>query len=667
MKIITLLLMAVVSLPSMAQSKVKTQVNTNDERGAMTLVQKAFPGQNSKKSKKVAKVEIPAGYAAVTLTAEDVWGDGSGYQMLLDADANAFGSIIPESGALTTGGDVDATVYAEFEYKIPENADGALNTSNILIDQSVTILIPAGTYDWCITNPTPEDRVWIASSNGNVGGRADDFEFAEGLEYEFTVSLGGTNDQVNLEIKGIEFSYDVTNITNNSADAEWNLEGPASSVNLRYRKVNHDGYSTDFEDIDQLVADGWGILDNDGDDYNWSLAEDETLAHSGSTFFYSASYYNYNSLDPDNWLFTPEMDMSGKPLSFWARSYLESWPDNFEVWFVPSDDRAEIQLMESTTAPAEWTNYTIELPDDLGVGSIAFRHYDSYDKYYLFIDDVTIGEPDYEWVVVNGVTDNPYTISGLESGTEYEMQMQAEPMDWGEIVYFTTLDCLVLEDNADNTTVIADNQGYSGDVMLNGRKLYKDGNWNTICLPFDVTLEGSVLEGAIAKPISDATMTGKHVDLTFGDAVTALETGVPYIIKWESGEDIVNPVFEDVTISSTEGQTITLADGNVKFIGYFNPMDITADDANVYYLSASNKLVRTSKDRTLNAFRAYFEFTANTSSYAVNFNDGTDGITNVLNTVTNGETWFTIDGRQLSGKPAQKGVYVTNGQKVVIK
>jgi hypothetical protein len=105
----------------------------------------------------------------------------------------------------------------------------------------------------------------------------------------------------------------------------------------------------------------------------------------------------------------------------------------------------------------------------------------------------------------------------------------------------------------------------------------------------------------------------------------------------------------------------------VKFIGYFNPMDITADDANVYYLSASNKLVRTSKDRTLNAFRAYFEFTANTSSYAVNFNDGTDGITNVLNTVTNGETWFTIDGRQLSGKPAQKGVYVTNGQKVVIK
>ena len=146
------------------------------------------------------KADVPEGYAQVTLTAGDVWQDGSGYQMLLDADAAAYGAIIPETGPLTSGGDVSADIYAEFEYKIPENADGALATANIVMNNSVTITIPAGTYDWCITNPTPGDRMWIASTNGTVGGRADDFEFVSGVAYEFVVSLGGSNDKVDLVV-----------------------------------------------------------------------------------------------------------------------------------------------------------------------------------------------------------------------------------------------------------------------------------------------------------------------------------------------------------------------------------------------------------------------------------------------------------------------------------
>ena len=143
------------------------------------------------------------GNATVILNVpEDHWQDGSGYQMLLDADATAYGSIIPESGALTTSGDAPASVYDEFEYKIPENADGSLTTSNIVSCASVAIEIPAGVYDWCITNPTPGDRMWIASSQGNVGGRQDDYEFLAGNVYEFVVTLEGQNDAVNVTITG---------------------------------------------------------------------------------------------------------------------------------------------------------------------------------------------------------------------------------------------------------------------------------------------------------------------------------------------------------------------------------------------------------------------------------------------------------------------------------
>ena len=145
------------------------------------------------------------GMATVTLSVpNEVWDDGSGYQMLLDKDHNTYGIVIPESGGLTTSGDALPDTYANFEYKIPENADGDLNTPNVVDgsedNKSVTITIPAGTYDWCITNPSPDDRVWIASENGNVGGRQDDFVFEGGKHYTFTIALDGNsvNDCVDM-------------------------------------------------------------------------------------------------------------------------------------------------------------------------------------------------------------------------------------------------------------------------------------------------------------------------------------------------------------------------------------------------------------------------------------------------------------------------------------
>ena len=120
--------------------------------------------------------------------------------MLLDADATAFGNEIPAQGPLTTGGDAPAGLYDAFEDKIPVNADGSTNTGNIVINNTVTIEVPGGVYDWCITTPTPGDRIWIASNQGNVGGRADDYEFVAGNTYNFTVYLLGQNDATDVEI-----------------------------------------------------------------------------------------------------------------------------------------------------------------------------------------------------------------------------------------------------------------------------------------------------------------------------------------------------------------------------------------------------------------------------------------------------------------------------------
>ena len=178
------------------------------------------------------------GQTKVTLSVpSDIWGDDSGYQMLLDENHNTYGTVIPKTGGLTISGDAPDGLYDYFEYKIPEDADGDLDTENVLNGtdgkKSVTITIPSGIYDWCITNPTPYDRVWIASGNGNVGSRQDDFVFEAGKHYTFTVTYDGSvdNDCVNMSVED-DATLGLGEMTTETVTTEssYNLSGLTAST-----------------------------------------------------------------------------------------------------------------------------------------------------------------------------------------------------------------------------------------------------------------------------------------------------------------------------------------------------------------------------------------------------------------------------------------------------
>ena len=249
---------------------------------------------------------------------------------------------------------------------------------------------------------------------------------------------------------------------------------------------------------------------------------------------------------------------------------------------------------------------------------------------------------------------------------------------------------LALADNGSNSTAISKAFASHGkyDVTMSGRTLYKDGEWNTLCLPFDVTLAGSPLDGAIAKTLTDATMTGTTVSLTFGEAVTTLQAGVPYIIKWEKASgydeaapttrDITSPVFANVTVKSGTPAEISKADGHVKFIGYYDAFAINpgVDDA-IYYMTTGNTLMHTGVARTLNACRAYFRFSeeAQAREFVLNFVDDTTTSIHNAQTTAHHEAapWYDLQGRRISSKftvhssQLKKGLYIQNGKKVVIK
>lgn len=236
---------------------------------------------------------------------------------------------------------------------------------------------------------------------------------------------------------------------------------------------------------------------------------------------------------------------------------------------------------------------------------------------------------------------------------------------------------LVVYDAGGNAEILTANQGQTTDVTLDGRTLYKDGSWNTLCLPFNVTVAGSVLDGAEVRSLTEATLSDQTLYLTF-TPTNVIEAGKPCIIKWATADDLVNPTFENVTISTTEPATETVLDGQLSFAGTFEPVHLTANQS-TFYLGSNNTLYYPDAAVTLNAFRAYFlseTLTFGNTSSAVNrfVLRGDDTATGIgeqreytVLPLDGQGTWYTIDGRQLTGQPQQKGIYIRNGKKMVVK
>ncbi len=250
-------------------------------------------------------------------------------------------------------------------------------------------------------------------------------------------------------------------------------------------------------------------------------------------------------------------------------------------------------------------------------------------------------------------------------------------------------------DNADAISNIITNYGSKADVTLQGRTLTKSGEWNTLCLPFDVTtLDGTPLEGATIKEL-DAANSNLAADgtltLKFAEA-TSIEAGKPYIVKWTTtGENISNPVFEGVTITATAPVAVVFANnataGPCQFVGQFSPFTIVesgATDDNqgnkneIILMGAGSKLGYSKAARTLKCFRAHFYVPANDGagarSFVLDFGDRmATSISEELRVESEDEKfatatgWYTLDGHKLNGRPTAKGVYIVNGKKVVIK
>lgn len=160
-------------------------------------------------------------------------------------------------------------------------------------------------------------------------------------------------------------------------------------------------YAEDFEN----GARGWIFNDEDGDGYNWFAVSG--LANSGDVSLASASWYYGEVLTPDNWAFTPPVQLTeGNYLSFFVRAANTSYPaEHYAVYIAEGSPYGALDvLMAETEYPlgdyvevgedGYYQHYIIQIPakyDNKAV-CIGFRHFNCEDQYYLMLDDVSITE-----------------------------------------------------------------------------------------------------------------------------------------------------------------------------------------------------------------------------------------------------------------------------------
>lgn len=237
---------------------------------------------------------------------------------------------------------------------------------------------------------------------------------------------------------------------------------------------------------------------------------------------------------------------------------------------------------------------------------------------------------------------------------------------------------IVLVNSGDNMPLITNNDGVKCCVILDSRT-FSPGKWYTLCLPFNVTIANSPLAGAEARELDtdDTRIEGKTLKLEF-TPVTELKAGTPYIIRWESGSTITNPVFTNVTISKAKPQVLCDLGSNrgVQFVGTYDYKEYDDVDQSKLFIS-NNTFYYVGVNTTIGAQRAYFQLygfiydtgaasTGGVKEFGITFTDeDPTGIDSPLGETEEGVSIYNLSGQRIN--KMQRGINIVNGKKIMVK
>ena len=232
---------------------------------------------------------------------------------------------------------------------------------------------------------------------------------------------------------------------------------------------------------------------------------------------------------------------------------------------------------------------------------------------------------------------------------------------------------LTLTDDEDfkaNESFIATSASY--------RRTLKEGTtWATLCLPFEVSLDGKNFRAFKLLSADEVKNTIELEEIT-----TIIPAGTPVIIKMNEGETQLNFTEADKEIAN-EVKTAATADGNYQLKGLYTQKLFDKNADNNCYIVKGNKLMNPAKlmqntnKETVGSkpFRAYMVDNssapaAGAKMFSIGFdNDGTTAIDNLNAIANDNAVYYDLQGHRLNAP--QKGINIVKRgnktMKVIIK
>ena len=206
------------------------------------------------------------------------------------------------------------------------------------------------------------------------------------------------------------------------------------------------------------------------------------------------------------------------------------------------------------------------------------------------------------------------------------------------------------------------------------RRTLKEGTtWATLCLPFEVSLEGKNFRAFKLLSADDAKETVELEEIE-----TSIEAGTPVIIKMKDGETKLKFSVANEKIAH---QVVSAADGNYQLQGlYAKKVFVKGADDNCYIVKGNklmnpSKLLENTKVNEVNckAFRAYMVDNSSTPAgakmFSIGFDETATAIDNLNTNADDKAEYYDLQGHRLNGP--QKGINIVKRgnktMKVIIK
>ena len=222
------------------------------------------------------------------------------------------------------------------------------------------------------------------------------------------------------------------------------------------------------------------------------------------------------------------------------------------------------------------------------------------------------------------------------------------------------------EDFKANESFIATSASYS-------RKMKEGTTWATLCLPFEVSLEGQNFRAFKLLSADEGTNTIELEEIT-----TSITAGTPIIIKMNEGATALNFSVADKEIAH---KVVSAADGNYQLQGiYAKKVFVKGADDNCYIVKGNklmnpSKLLENAKVNEVNckAFRAYMVDNSSTPAgakmFSIGFDETATAIDNLNTNADDKAIYYDLQGHRLNGP--QKGINIVKRgnktMKVIIK